>query len=201
MLMHAPNPALAPDELDGLRYPMLASEKLDGFRIVIMGNVLLTKSGVPHVNRNLASHFADLLALSREGWVFDCECWCPGMTLPEIQPILQSRYAEIPAAMSAYIFDAITLSAFYSSRSPRFERRIAAVSELIAARRPAHAVVHPHRVVGSASEAAAFFDEVTLRGGEGLMLRDPSGTYHHGRCTRRQGLIYKLKPTHVARAA
>src|SRR6266705_1264474 len=90
-LMHAPNCMV---DLDALAYPLIASEKLNGFRMMVMGNVLLTKSGIPHANKRLTEHFADLLELSREGWAFDCECYSPFLTFAELQSILQSRDAE-----------------------------------------------------------------------------------------------------------
>jgi ATP-dependent DNA ligase len=197
MLMHAPN---VPVPLARLRRPMLASEKLDGFRLAVMGNTLLTKSGVPHVNRNLAAHFADMLALSREGWVFDCECYCPGLTLAEHQSILQSHDAPIPAGMGAWVFDSLTLTEFYASRTPRFERRMDRGYALLADRRPANAVHHAHRRLNSADEVLAMYDDVRSRGGEGLVLRDPRASYRHGRCSPKEGAMFKVKPETMATA-
>lgn len=200
-LMHAPNPPLRPDELSGLKFPLLASEKLDGWRMVVMGNVLLTKSGVPHVNRNLSAHFADLLALSRQMHVFDCELWAPGMSLAEIQTILQSRTAPIPPQLSAHVFDYITLTRFYGSHAPRFERRIEQAREIIERHKPAHTVYHPHHLVTDAGQLGKMYQSVLANGGEGLILRDPAGGYRHGRCTRREALMFKLKPEPAAAIA
>jgi DNA ligase 1 len=191
VLQHAPN---APLDLDALRFPLLVSEKLDGFRCLVVGGQLLTKSGNPHPNRRLRHHLAGLLSLAGKGWVFDCELWSSEMSLPEIQSVLQSDDTEIPDHLSAYVFDALTITEWFASRCRRFDFRVRRYTELLAARNLPHVVAHPHLIVSDVGELDTVYHSTLAEGGEGLMLRDPAGGYKHGRCTPRERTIFKMKP-------
>lgn len=189
--MHAAN---IPLDLAALRFPLVASEKLDGFRLLVIGNKLLTKTLGEMPNRNLRSHLADLLALSREGWVFDCECYSPELELNELQSVLQSHAAEIPAHVSAYVFDALTLTEWFNRRTIRFERRRDRYERLLAERKPAHVQAVAYQSIDTADALLGLYRSVLADHGEGLMLRTPAGGYKFGRCTRRDKLVWKLKP-------
>lgn len=190
-LMHAPN---CPVELAELAYPLLASEKVNGFRLMVMGNTLLTKSGIPHANKRLREHFADLLALSRLGWAFDCECYSSELSFPELQSVLQSSDKEIPASVRAYVFDCITIQEFFAVRSPRLTERVERCRKLLAAKQPANTIMLKQRPVNSSQTARRFYDSIRSKSGEGIILRNPAGRYYRGRCTAGSGLIYKVKP-------
>lgn len=189
--MHAPNVRVDPARL---RYPLLVSEKLDGFRLQVIGGTLLSKTGLEFRNRALKAHFAELIALAAEGFVFDCECWSPRLSLPEIQSIMTTRDGDIPEHLFAHVFDATTIAEWFASRVPRFERRLARLGQLLAARRPAHTSIVSHVQVTSADELLDLYHMVRHGGGEGLMVRDPAGSYRHGRCTPRTSPLFKIKP-------
>jgi ATP-dependent DNA ligase len=190
-LMHAPNCPVDPSRL---RYPLLVSEKLNGFRLLVVGGELLTKEGRKHANRQLWTHFAELIDLSRRGYVFDCECYSDQMELPELQSILQSADRPIPQHVKAHVFDCLTITEFFGNRAARFERRIARYIELLAGHRPANAVTVEHAAIASPDHLMARYRQTLSSGGEGLMLRKPDGGYHHGRCSIKSGLMFKLKP-------
>lgn len=197
MLQHAPN---GPLDVDGFDFPMLVSEKLNGFRCLVIGGQLYSKSVRPHANRHLATHLRDLLNLAATGWVFDCELYSDRMTFTEIQSVLQSHDAMIPDHLHAHVFDALTITEWFSSRVRRFDFRMSRYTELLQVRSPAHTTIHPHMLVTSMSELELMYGCTLAQGGEGLMLRSPSGGYKHGRCSHRDGTIFKMKPETLSKS-
>lgn len=191
-------PMLAPDIRLGfadsrLRYPMLGSEKVDGFRILVIGNRLITRTWKDFRNRRLREHFADLLALSREGWVFDGECADASMDFGGLQSVLQSRDARIPETMRIHVFDALTIQEWFNRRSPRFSARAGRYADLLRTRSTGNCVAVEHRLLLGPFEAEAAFFDVVGRHGEGIVLRDPNGGYKHGRCPAASSPMYKFK--------
>jgi ATP-dependent DNA ligase len=198
MLMHARNDPLDPRSMT---FPLLVSEKLDGWRCLVIGGACLSKSVIDHANRNLTAHLAALIELGRGGWVFDCELWSPEMSLEEIQSVLQSRTAPIPDHLQAHLFDCLTINEWFNSRVPRFQRRYDRCRELLEQHRPARAQAVRHDLVLSAADLMRRYEQTLDNGGEGLMLRDPAGGYHHGRCRKSDRIVWKLKPATITKPA
>jgi len=49
-------------------------------------------------------------------------------------------------------------------------------------------------MVWDAEEMQAYYQKCLTEGYEGVMIRDPLGVYKHGRSTKREGILLKLKP-------
>ncbi len=191
MLMHARNDDL---QLSHLPWPLLVSEKLNGWRCLIAGNELLTKSASRFPNKQLRSHLADALKLSREGFCLDGELYSPRLSLKQIQSLLQSPTAPLPDHLQLYVFDCLTLAELLGSRAARFERRYRRYTALIAEHAPAHVIAHPHTLIHSQGDLLALYHRTLARAGEGLMLRSPAGSHHRGRVHKSASLLWKMKP-------
>ena len=155
-------------------------------------------------NVHLRGHLSDLLALSREGYVFDCECWGPGLSLPQIQSVLQSAHADtrapIPSGLGAYVFDCLLMTEWIGSRAARFERRVQRYTELLWSRRPANVSAVGQQFIERPDDLWSLYSATLAAGGEGLMLRAPAGKYKHGRAGIREKIIFKAKPETVLHA-
>lgn len=195
--MHARNDLL---DLGRLPFPLLVSEKLDGWRCLVAGNELLTKTAGRFPNRNLRSHLADALRLSTMGHCLDGELWSPEMSLEEIQSVLQSAAAEIPDHLQLYVFDCLTLGELLGSRAARYERRFQRYAALIAEHSPAYVVAHGQQIAEGPTDLVQLYESTIAAGGEGLMLRNPAGSYRRGRIHASDRIAWKMKPATIASA-
>ena len=190
-------PLQAPRELPepaDVAFPVLASEKLDGIRCLVnvpgAASPLLSKQGRPLPNRKLYQHLPPVIELAqRLGLVLDGELWAAGLTLGQIAGKVMSAAAG-PGPLALHCFDAVPVADWVAGTAPEFAQRI----ELAIALEPTpglvpvlHVRVDDWRLVETMAAL------VWARGGEGLILRDPAGTYKHGRATLREANLFKIK--------
>lgn len=179
-------PMLACSELPDfakLRYPLVASPKLDGIRCVIRGGLALTRSLKPVPNKRLR----ELLQRPElEG--LDGELMA-GETFQDVTSAIMSHDGDV---------DGITFNVFDHHTDParpfqeRFRRALdIATIERLSGRTFVHHV--PHVLIESESDLIVYEAHQLAKGYEGVMLRDPNGTYKYGRSTMREGALLKVK--------
>jgi ATP-dependent DNA ligase len=163
--------------------PWIVTPKLDGFRCEVYACELHTRSGNRFANRNLDDHLSELIGLSKSTLLsFDCELYSPSLTFPELQSVLQSRSADIPADLKAYVFDALTISEFYDARrSAHYEDRLTRAKRIIDQYHPAHVVCIDHQPADGPRAVRTMFRQITRHGGEGIVARRPDSPYRHAR--------------------
>ena len=162
--------------------PWIVTTKMYGFRCQVWGGRLWTRAGKQFANRNLDAYFADLIGLGMSLVVFDCELYCPSLTFPELQSVLQSTDAEIPADLRAYVFDSLTSSEhFEARRTAPYAKRLARAKKIIDQYHPAHVVCIDHQPADSPRDVRAMFRHITSHGGEGIVARRPDSPYRHTR--------------------
>jgi len=161
--------------------PWIVTTKMYGFRCEVYSCHLYTRSGRRFVNRNIEAHLSDLIGLSKSLLLsFDCELYCPSLTFPELQSVLQSRSADIPADLKAYVFDSLTLSEFYmNNRTAPYAKRLARAKQIIDQYHPAHVVCIDHQPADSPRDVRAMFRHITRHGGEGIVARRPDSPHRH----------------------
>jgi DNA ligase-1 len=102
-----------------------------------------------------------------------------------------------PEPLIYHVFDMLTVAQWNGAEEvPPFVDRIDA---LIKAVQAIHSIAYTpvaaiwQANVDSYKQVKDLFDYQIAAGGEGLMLRDPKGLYKHGRCTLKEGNIFKFK--------
>jgi len=163
--------------------PWIVTPKLDGFRCEVYACHLYTRSGRRFVNRNIEAHLSDLIGLSKSLLIsFDCELYCPSLKFPELQSVLQSKDAEIPADLRAYVFDSLTSSEHYEARrTAPYAKRLARAQRIIEENYPANVVCIDHQPADGARAVRTMFRQITSHGGEGIVARRPDSPYRHAR--------------------
>lgn len=166
-------------DLSTLHYPLLVSPKLDGVRALIWEGVAYSRNAKPIRNRYVQAWAKDLHNL-------DGELIVGSPTDPHCLNNTQS------GVMS---FDGEPDFAFYAFDTPEREQEFESQFELMS---DEHAdedriVIVPHERVTNSQELLRWEERWLTEGYEGVMLRDPRGSYKHGRSTLREGGLMKLK--------
>lgn len=176
-------PMLAADckgDLSVLRFPLLASFKLDGIRCLIVNGKPVSRTLKPirnrFVNQYLSSH--DLPSL-------DGELIVGSATDPNA---MQNTTSGVMSADGEPDF---TYHVFDLHCSPaRFHGRYASLLEVGL---PPRVVVHQHQYLRTVAELEDMEEQALTAGYEGLIVRDPLGTYKENRSTLREGGMVKIK--------
>jgi DNA ligase 1 len=182
------NGELAPDMVD-LTYPLAASEKFDGVRCLIFGGVAYSKKLEVIPNKwvqTVLQHLPD---------GFDGELIVGAQTGNDVFTRSQSGVMAVDGRpdFTYYVFD--WYQTYHDGVVPDFSTRIArahAFKQNEGAALPWLKVVH-HQAIRNAAELVAYEDRVVAKGYEGVMVRDPRGTYKFGRSTVKEGILLKIK--------
>lgn len=172
----------APSDLSKLRFPVMASPKLDGIRCIMFGGVAYSRNLKPIPNAFVQQQLRSL----PDG--FDGELICGKPTAPDVWNVTQSGVMSEDGKprFTFHVFDWHGFAAAYFNR---FEGlRYWMVSNGTDFYRYVR-----HRTFGNADALASYEDEMVESGYEGIMVRDPAGTYKYGRSTAKEGGLLKLK--------
>lgn len=200
-------PMLAPNEsvdLNSIKYQILASYKFDGIRCIFKNGEILSRSLKQIQNKQLRLKLEPLRKYSEDNdIILDGEIYSPDLTFQQITSFVMTQdfedkksikkyghIVQIPDHLKFYCFDYLDEGLF---EDIYFDTRIKFVRDNMK-QFGGIAVPIDHKLLNSKEEVENYFEEALTDGYEGLILRDPKGTYKFGRGTIREGLIYKLKP-------
>ena len=187
---------LAPNEkvdLSTVKFPLLASTKLDGIRCIFYKGQILSRSLKQIQNKQLREKFEPIRKFTEDTkCILDGEIYSPKLSFQEITHFVMTQDLGdeiIPDHLKFYCFDNINSDLVETPFKARINNAITFCESL-----PDLCVGLEHWAVYSKEEVEQVFDQVLLKGYEGLILRDPDGKYKFGRGTIKEGLIYKVKP-------
>jgi DNA ligase-1 len=169
----------APADLMQLRYPVLASPKLDGVRCIIRDGVAVSRNLKPIPNEYVRAALEGL----PDG--IDGELMVVG-GFNACQSVFMSRDKEEPNFWF-FAFD------WYGELDFAFEDRLRALTQWSEDFGHNNLRVVEHVKIHNAEQLAAYEAQCLAEGFEGVMVRDPEGSYKHGRSTTREGGLLKIK--------
>src|ERR1019366_3706125 len=176
-----------------IQYPQLASTKMDGFRLLnLCGEKLLSPALKPFPNNNMTEHLGELLNFClKHRIVTDGEFWSPVLTFQQLQSLVRSHDKSLnDLEIKYYIFDAMTEEEWDNNLEKPFIARYLNYKQTLAGFPNVVLVEQQH--VTSAAAAQALFDQHNEQGHEGIILRQHSALYKHGRCTLKQDGMWKF---------
>jgi len=189
-------PFLAPNkiiDIKELTYPMLASFKLDGIRCIIKDGEMFSRSLKSIPNVKLHEKFRRLKEFTRTEPrlkpLLDGELLARSITFNELSGTVRALDREVPEDMYFYLFDSVINDKYdtkFLERTKQFTRLKSMYPDLIK--------IVEQKLVHTAEEAEAYFQEALLFGCDGLILHSLDGKYKCGRGTINEGIIYKMKP-------
>lgn len=170
-------------DLSTLRYPLLASPKLDGVRCIIWEGVAYSRNAKPIRNR-----FVQEWAKGHHN--LDGELIVGSPVEDDTGEVLGRTQSGVMS------FDGAPDFTFWLFDSP--DRAYPRFSDSLEHVQDNHRDCWrircvDHSFVNNAVELAKFEEQCLFHGYEGVMLRDLSGPYKHGRSTLREGYLMKLK--------
>lgn len=162
-----------------ITYPKLASTKLDGIRALTFKGGVLSRSLKPIPNLHIRKVLSPYGGLDGELIVGDPNS-------PDVYRTTNSAVMAVSGTpkFTYYVFDCPEVPG-------EFEKRLEYLKSL---KLPDFIQVLDQRKLHSDEELELLYQDSLSRGFEGLILRNPSSLYKHGRCTAKSQDSLKLKP-------
>jgi DNA ligase-1 len=174
----------SPADLSKLKFPLLASPKFDGIRCIVKGGQALSRNLKPipnaFVRAWLEAHVQHLDGELVVGNPAAPDCF------QRTTSAVMSKDGEPDFVF--YAFDMVTCDDMVG-----FEERLGWVAGEVARVNSAHLVGVTHVRINTLEQLNAYEAARVAEGWEGVMLRDPEGTYKQGRSTAREGGLLKVK--------
>lgn len=189
--MKGPNEIL-PFDHPAIIYPQLASTKMDGFRLLnYCGEQLVSPALKPFPNQEMNEHLKELLQFCKVARIVtDGEFWSPECTFQELQSIVRSHNKPIPDHVKYYIFDTMSEENWNNGTEMPF---ICRYLEAMQTMNFGNCIPVEHYYMMNSTEAQDKFDAAIEAGEEGIILRQPTAKYKHGRTTENQDGMWKFK--------
>lgn len=183
---------LRSDDLADIPYPMFVQIKYNGIRCIVRDGVALSRAMKPipneYIQESVRRH-ADAL----EGC--DGELVVGTPTDASVFRLTQSGVMSRDGCpdFTFHVFDMLNMpAASYDTRLDALARQIASV--------PFARTVETIEV-DDEDELLAFYSDRIAECHEGIMLREPSSPYKHGRVTLNEASLMKMKPCHLSCSA
>lgn len=165
-----------------LRYPLLASPKYDGIRGATPDGVPQSNSGKPFPNWRLMELLSTPVFRNLD---FEMVAGNPcdhsgGGVCHRSLSVVMSEDRSL-AELKFYVFDRFAKSSFDTR-----------ISTLVS-HHPQIEIV-PQTYIPNAERLSQYVTDTLAEGYEGVILRDPSAPYKHGRSTLREGGMLRIKP-------
>ena len=186
---------LAPNDVvdvKDLPLPCIVSPKLDGIRCLIKDGKLLSRSAKPIPNVQISALLGELLRDTR--YVYDGELYIHKAPFQTITSNVMAKDREPHKGLKFMAFDILTLSEWNADeKKTPFDRRLEMLERRFAVRKPGRAESIVQHLVQRRGRISTLFKKFLDMGYEGAMVRSPEGLYKHGRATRKEGTVFKLK--------
>lgn len=162
-----------------LQYPLLATPKLDGIRCIMVDGTAMSRSMKPIPNNFVQEELFGYGPM-------DGELMLNG-DYNEVQSGIMSRDGE--PDFTYWVFDQWDSEDTYANR-------IHEVKSIMCPDMDSRIKVLTPIQINNEEELEEYMDKCIDEGYEGVMVRDPSGKYKHGRSTVREGILLKIKRFH-----
>lgn len=184
-------PLLAADATDAdIRYPVLASPKIDGIRCLIVNGQALTRSLKPIPNLFIRRMLEKYAPDGADGEIV------VGDSFNSTTSAVMSRDGE--PVFTYFVFDDCreTCAAIsYRLRAYGMMNTLKLYREEVGTPTAGSSIQWlPQTPISGPDQLQAYYEGCLTEGYEGVMIRDPLGVYKHGRSTKREGILLKLKP-------
>ena len=188
--MEPKKPMLADDAPEDLRFPLFASPKVDGVRCTVWPTGPLSRSLKPIPNKFVR----ETIAAARLPAVFDGELVVGPSNAPDVMQRTVSGVMSHDGEpeFKLLVFDYVPLT---NDPVERFAARLQRLRERTGAVRQFHPWFEllPQALIHNADQLAEFESVVLARGFEGVITRCPNAAYKHGRSTKREQGMLKVK--------
>ena len=176
----------APSDGEQLMYPLMASAKLDGVRALIIDSVVMSRALKPIPNRHVQAVFGQSKLNGFDGELIVGPATAKDVYNKTTSGVM-SRDGTPPVKFM--VFDDFSAYGGYQKRFNNIYNRFNKLPDHIFNQ----CFIHQHVHIRDSDELFKYEHRYLLDGYEGIMLRDPSGPYKHGRSTLKEGYLLKIK--------
>lgn len=180
------------ENVHSLRYPLLASPKLDGIRCVMINGEAHSRNMKPIPNTFIRDTLAAMALPGLDGELIVGD--------PKAADCFNRSTSGVMSRDGTpqfcfWVFDRHDMDASVTFTKRLGLTKLAAKNGDYSSKPRKKAMIQhvAHKLVGSAEELLAYEAQMLLAGCEGVMVRDPLGSYKFGRSTLREGGLAKLK--------
>jgi DNA ligase-1 len=168
-----------------IKFPVYCSPKIDGIRCTVFDGVAYSRSMKPIPNESVQAWAREYMFYLH---LLDGELVVGSPTDPNCMQNSTSGVMRIKGEpeFSFHVFD-------YVDQGPTYERRLRDLMEHIPEIPGGRALLVPQVMAGGIAEMDHHEASFLAQGYEGMMIRDPRGTYKYGRSTEREGGLVKVK--------
>jgi DNA ligase-1 len=178
--------------LSTLKYPVAASPKLDGVRAIVKNGVVLSRTLKPIPNEFTQQRFGRPEFEGLDGELIVGPWDAPDVYNTTHRAVM--AHAGEPD-VKFYAFDLYTLSnAGFKQRHAELIRWHKEVQHYCdQCHSTLHVEIVPHNRIDNVEVLSVYEDKIVEAGFEGIMIRSLDGLYKHGRATKKEATLLKVK--------
>lgn len=170
--------------LDKLKFPMYCSTKLDGIRAVVIDSVVYSRSLKPIRNKYVQHLFGKEEYNGFDGELIVGDAYAKDVFQKTTSGVMSE---EGTPDVKFYVFDLWSMCGDYENRQYYLHNTFYDNGN------NANVVLLKSTYVTNIEQLDEYLEQERVKGGEGLILRSPSGKYKHGRSTTKEQYAVKIK--------
>lgn len=177
-------------DLSKVRFPCVVMPKIDGVRGMVVDGIAMSRTLKPIRNNFTREFFSDERLTG-----FDGEMIAERPNHPRLVNLTTSATSghDGKPFIQWWLFDDFSEPGLsYLSRLERAESRLLALNK-VTAKYDVRICMMPYLVCKDMDELLAYESDLLDKGYEGIIIRDPVGTYKYGRSTIREGGYLRVK--------
>lgn len=171
-------------DIDKVNFPIYVSTKFDGIRCLIIDSVVYSRSLKPIRNRHVQNLFG-----KPEYNGFDGELVVGDIYAKDVFQKTTSGVMSVEGIpdVTFYVFD------LFTSNLSTYKERLYELNDKLVLKPHPNIVATTQKYVQTKDELLDLLESERIKGGEGLIGRNPLGVYKHGRSTPKEQLSIKFK--------
>lgn len=184
-------------------WPKMVQRKADGVRGLLIDKVFYSRNMKP-IRNKMVQKIAKQTPNFLTSYALDGEWWAEGVDFNTIQSIIMDSDDVLPSNFRYLTWDAMWITAWTKKECHyQYVQRLELLTNIIK-RLFNSGVYNPRNLfpfqkidtfyVGNPFVFANLYSEFLDRGEEGVMVKSPNGLYKWGRCTVKEGTMFKYKP-------
>ena len=171
-------------DIDKVNFPIYISTKFDGIRCLVIDSVVYSRSLKPIRNKYVQQLFGKPEYNGFDGELIVGDIYAPDVFQKTTSGVMST---EGTPDVTFYVFDVFT------NNLSTYKERLYDLNDRLVLEQHSNIVATTQRYVQTKGELLELLDSERIKGGEGLIGRNPLGVYKYGRSTPKEQLSIKFK--------
>lgn len=171
-------------DIDKVNFPIYISTKFDGIRCLVIDSVVYSRSLKPIRNKYVQQLFGKPEYNGFDGELIVGDIYAPDVFQKTTSGVMST---EGTPDVTFYVFDVFT------NNLSTYKERLYDLNDRLVLEQYTNIVATTQRYVKTKEELLELLESERIKGGEGLIGRNPLGIYKYGRSTPKEQLSMKFK--------